>query len=62
MIVNIIVILFILAFIELLITRAVYEAEDSESSHYLVRLLNVVVVPFLFVFGLLILIKIVSWL
>ncbi len=62
MIINIFTAVFCLAFIQLLISRAVYEAEDSHSAHYLIRLINVVVVPFLFIFGLLLLIRIVGWL
>jgi hypothetical protein len=62
MIGTIFIVVFCLAFIEILIARAIYEAEDTPSSRHLVHLLNVVVVPFLAIFGLLLVIKIVGWL
>ena len=62
MLFNFFTTVFCIAFIQLLVSRAIYEAEDTHSARYLIRLINVVVVPLFFIFGLLLLIQIVGWL
>lgn len=53
--------LVILSLIFLVVIQALFQAVNNESSRYLVRLLWVVIVPMLAVFGLLIVVQVVGW-
>ncbi len=58
---KILSILIILSLIILLVLRAVFQAEGSPGSRYVARLMWAIIVPFLVIFGLVLVIQVFSW-